>query len=267
MKKILWTLFILALAIALVYLFLGGLVESLLVKGVETYGSKASRTEVFVGGADLSLFDGRGSLKDLAVANPKGFQEENALTLETVDIDMDPASVLSGHVIINSLTVHSPSLFLEQKGSENNLQILLDNIKGKNKSANSGKSQSNGVELEIKRLSLLQGRVNVRLAREMSTVGLPDIRIEDIGTADNGVSPARVAERIMQALMKEVDEMALKKFLNPDSKTLSRIKKELQENSGELEKELEKKLGKNTEEIKKELQDKGKKLKSLFKSQ
>src|SRR5262245_59747782 len=68
--------------------------------GVETEGPKITGTDVSLGGAQVSIFDGEGALKRLRIANPEGFSKADAFDLGKIAIKVDVKSVTSGVVHI-----------------------------------------------------------------------------------------------------------------------------------------------------------------------
>lgn len=266
MKKWIWTLGILVLLFVLGWIFLGSLLNSLVIHGVEKYGSRTTGTDVRLEKADLSVFKGRGVLSGLSVDNPEGFKGVRAFSVARASIDMDPGSILSDHVLVNDLSVHGAKIYLEQKGKKSNLQVLLDNIKGQTSTSgspsadkpdqgagNGQKKEKSGLKLEIKKINILETRVEVEAPNRSARLELPAIRLKNIGTAQNGLPPEEVSREIIRAFMNELNQVLVGSLLNIDAKALKGI--------GEsLEKELKK-------DGKIDVQKKLKELKGLFDSQ
>lgn len=267
MKKLLWALGILALLFVLGWFFLGSVLNSLIVYGVEKYGSRATGTEVRLEKADVSVFKGKGVLNGLSVDNPEGFKEVKAFSVARASIDMAPASILSDHVLVNDLSVHGARIYVQQKGKSSNLQVLLDNIQEGAASSDSSsaedkpekgagkgqKKEKSGLKLEIKKISILETRVQIDAPNRSAKATLPAIRLKNIGSAQNGVPPEEISREIMRALMNELNRALLGSLLDLDPEALSGMGKS-------LEKEF-KKDGKIN------VQKKLKELKGLFKKQ
>ncbi|MDO8598462.1 MAG: hypothetical protein Q7R45_17775, partial [Sulfuricaulis sp.] len=74
--KLLWSLFVLLVLVAGGgMLFLDGIVK----QGIETVGTQVAKVEVKLDDAGVSIFSGKGALRGLQVANPKGYRAPQAV--------------------------------------------------------------------------------------------------------------------------------------------------------------------------------------------
>src|SRR2546425_10219166 len=106
MKKIIVRLFIallvlVALAVLAVHLFLDSAVK----RAVETIGPDLTKVQVKLESVNLSLLSGSGKLSGLVVGNPEGYKTPTAIRVGTASIALQPASLLSDKIIVQSINV------------------------------------------------------------------------------------------------------------------------------------------------------------------
>jgi hypothetical protein len=108
----------------LVMLLLGNL--NGIVKGViEKVGTSVTGVPVTVGAVDIKISEGSAAIRDLSVANPKGFSAKPMLDFGELAVKLD----VKGKVI-NHVKVASPHILFEQKGTTSNFQTLQKNMAG-----------------------------------------------------------------------------------------------------------------------------------------
>lgn len=123
--KILAVLVVIVIAAFLVLSFtLDGLVES----AIEDTGSELLQTEVRVDDVSISLFDSRGSIGGITIENPEGFSDSAAIKLEAISMKLDLPSLLSDTMVVDSLIIQQPEVYMEQTLEGNNLKTLQDNM-------------------------------------------------------------------------------------------------------------------------------------------
>lgn len=74
--------------------------------------------------ADLTA--GSAAINQIRVPNPAGFRADDLFHLTGIRVDLDPASLTSGQVVINEVFVNSPLLNLEQTEERGNVGELQD---------------------------------------------------------------------------------------------------------------------------------------------
>ena len=95
------------LIVVLVFVVLSNL-DSLVAKAIEKYGSEVTQTSVHVSGVDISLREGRGSIKGLKVESPDGFEARTALSLDDVAIAIDIKSIREDPIVIDEIRIQAP---------------------------------------------------------------------------------------------------------------------------------------------------------------
>ena len=93
---------IIVIAIAFAVFYLLSNLNSLVAEAIEIHGGNVTDTSVGVSGVDISIREGRGSIKGLTVANPDGFKKGNAFSLGdiTVDIDLESGQDCTGQCFV-----------------------------------------------------------------------------------------------------------------------------------------------------------------------
>lgn len=179
--------------------------DEIIKASVEEYGPEITGGPVKLGSANISFFGGGLSLKDLVIGNPKGFTSPNAFTLDEVSVQMDLSSIGSDAIHIESILIDAPVITYELSGGRSNIAALERNMGLAN--SDSSDSASADIAVIIDDLVIRGARLNlvVELAGERAaSVTLPDIHLQQIGTADDAVGMTEAATIVMAALTKEI---------------------------------------------------------------
>ena len=177
--------------------------ESIVKDLVHKYGSQVTGTDVSLEGFKISLSNGEGQIKKIVVANPKGYQSANFLSLDGITIKVDIKSLASDTIIIDSIIIDKPVISYEILSlTQNNIKEIKNNItkftsksassSSKEKKSTSSKEESgSGKKVIIKKLQINQGEINAaasagELASSNISVPLPDITMTNIGGGQNG---------------------------------------------------------------------------------
>lgn len=227
MKKIL-----LALVSLVLLILLGGLgylyfsLNSLVKKAVETVGPTITKTDVRLASASLSPFSGSGKLHGFVVGNPDGYKGPFALKLGSIAVSVDKATVLKDPIVVQSIVINSPEVMLIGTPSGTNLQKLLQNIQSSGSSSKKeekpGKAESRKfavkeVIISGAKLHLAAGALNQSASQ---TLAIPDIRLQNIGTAGKGISPRDLAMQIITPLLNSAAKEGVNALANQGLKQL-----------------------------------------------
>ncbi len=213
MKKILvriGTILILLVVVALVVVFFS--LNSIVKKSVETIGPKLTKVDVRLDSVDISPFSGSGKLSKLFVGNPHEFKTAFAAQMDSIKVGVQIGSLMSDTIVINEVNIQKPEIqFDGGVTGGNNLSTILNNLKAA--SASSGTTSNaapaaTGNKPEKKFIVkdfVLQGaklRLNVTgLGIPMSTsVTIPDIHMQNLGTAEGGLTAAQLGEKLAQPI-------------------------------------------------------------------
>ena len=190
--------------IVLVVLNLGGLIKT----AVEKYGPPITKTEVRLGSASISVLSGSGSLDDFFLGNPKGFTMPSALECGTIRVSVETDSLTTDTIVIDEIYVDGPVISYEKKGSTDNFQTIVNNIKktvaGEKKAAKKEEASETGSEkkIVINDFIVKNGKINVggSLLKMFGDKGvgidMPDIHLKDIGK-DKETTPAEAFSQIL----------------------------------------------------------------------
>jgi hypothetical protein len=211
---------LLVVGVGILYLSLNRMIRSV----VETYGPRATKSEITLGSVNVSPFSGNASLSNLIVGNPEGFKAPNALTLGAMRVSLDVNSVMSDTVAIREIVITAPEITYEVGPRGSNLAVLQKNVEeytgdGPSESAQPP-AQTGRKQVSIDRLRIEKARLLVRavpLQGEPVTVALPDIELKDIGKGSQGTSMAAVVEKVLE----EISRHAAKAVANVDVKGLA----------------------------------------------
>ncbi len=193
-------------AVAAVAVFLNGIVK----KGVETAGPMITKVDVKLDRAAISIFSGSANLRGLFIGNPPGYATDFAIKVADVSVSLKPMSVLSGKIVIQSINVKAPEITIEGGLKNNNLTMIQSNVNAFSGGGSSGGSSAqSGTKKKFQVADLLVSGAILRvksplLAGKMVSVPLPDIHLTNLGTGPDGVTPAELAGKVMNSLMKEV---------------------------------------------------------------
>lgn len=186
-KKILAGVAVLAVAVFLVLKFYG----ASMVKGaVEEYGPDYTGAPVSVSGISFSPIAGNFGFSGLVVGNPEGFEGERAFTLTEMNISLETMSLFDEVVKIREIRITDPVFEVEVRGGKFNTKVILDNL-----AAYQTDEEPSETRVAIDDFYLTDATVSVTgllLKTEDTTLTLPDIHIQDIGT--DGADGATFAE-------------------------------------------------------------------------
>lgn len=205
MKKLLIAGVVVIVLIAIAAFFLLSNLNSLVAQAIEKHGSKATQTSVRVSGVDISLRDGRGSIRGLQVASPEGFASRTAFSLDDITVALDTRSVRENPVVIEEIRIEAPVIHAEMtKTGASNIDELRKRVQANAGGATSGSGDAAGQRkrIRIKQIVFRKGLVEAdasALGLGKRTISLPEIRLDDIGGA-SGAPPEEIAKVILTAV-------------------------------------------------------------------
>ncbi len=171
--------------------------DGLVKQAIEQVGSDVMGTEIRVREVKVDLQEGSAALSGLTVANPVGFSDGNLFTMEAINVAIDVASLTSTVYVINEISVMGAQVLVEQRGTQTNVQSLLDGMPESEAFDGAAASDSADVELAIKRIKFADGSLELR----SDTLGnhdlsLPGFNLKRIGSATDGKTPDEVGAEI-----------------------------------------------------------------------
>lgn len=208
MKKILIVFAVVAVLIVAAVIFLLSNLDSVVAKAIEKHGSEATQTSVTVSGVDISLREGRGSIKGLRVESPDGFKMRDAFSLGDITLDIDIKSLSSDPIVIDEIRILAPVINVEAtETGATNIDEIRKNVQA-SAGGDAGGGGSGGQEkrIRIKKFVFEEGSIEFdasAMGLEKRTVVLPEIRLDNIGGAD-GATPDEISRIILVAVSKKV---------------------------------------------------------------
>lgn len=205
---------------------------------VHQYGTEAVGTDVNIGGIDLSLLDGKGSVSSITVANPSGYSQDNIIRLGNVSVAVDVNSVKklakelaqktgpkTKTVVINEIRVDKPEVAYELMNlNRTNANDVLANIQ-KNTASSTKKSEPKQAKADditynvaIKKVVVANGvatvAANLLGASQSLSLNLPTITINNLGTEQQGITIEDGLARIFQEILKTTTNVVAKADLS-----------------------------------------------------
>lgn len=164
--------------------------------------SAMTRANVSVGSVKTILARGKGTLGMLEVANPVGYRTAHAFKADSIEVDVDLASLATDVVVIRLITINRPDVNYEHGATTTNFEAILDNI-NTHLEARRRTRDDDGKRLIVDELTICNATAQAG-ARFMGgktlSIPLPDITLRNIGKERGGVSPAELGRIVAGVL-------------------------------------------------------------------
>ena len=217
-KLIIRLLILLVVVIILGVLGIGLFLDQIVKSAVETIGPRVTKVDVRLDAVSLSLLSGGGTIKGLVVGNPQGFKRPQAISVGTATLALEPRSLLSDKVIINTINVQAPDITYETDFKHNNLSQLLQNVQeatggaeNKPQQPAEPKAAKPAKKLEVDDFLITGGKIHVSvtaLGGGAATVPLPNIHLQDLGKGPDGITAAELTKLVVDAIEKRATQAA-----------------------------------------------------------
>lgn len=209
---------------------------------VNNLGPKATQSKVVLGNATISPLTGTATLSGLTVGNPAGWSDKPAFSLGAVHADVAPGSIFKQTIVINELVIDQAEFNYETTLFSSNIKTLLNNIeeytgRGEAAAAREGKPR----KFIVKKLRFLNSKATVAVGGTSLVVPLPEIRLDDIGTAEGGVSGTQVALVVMRDVLTNIATATASALSKDGGKATLEKAKETAKQLGDAVKDLFKK--------------------------
>lgn len=227
--------------------------------------------------ATLLLKEGDLTVKDIAIANPEGFREKNIMTLKNLKVDLETDTLSEPKLEIEELTVDGLDFYFESSlalttgkdfklTGKNNVKALQEYIEKLFKTTDEKTGEKSTRKIQIDKLNLTNINVHIHfdideksllaayaknwLTNEAKipidqkiTIPLVDIKLENLGKGDQGITADDIIVVIIDKLSQE-SEIAWKNYVQ-------KVIKEQQERA--IKKAREKVMEKAREKARKEI--------------
>ena len=227
--------------------------------------TEAVGTEVAIASIDVALTEGEMTIRGLTVANPEGFRTEHAFEADEVRVAVELGTLLEETVVVREVTVEKPLVTYELGPDGSNLEAIQRNVES---AAGSGEASSRDAptrQILVEDLYIRGGKVAasaVFLKGKSWKVPLPDIHLENISSAGDGIAAADVIEEVTSELLASarrsvapIRELAGEvgdRITAGAGKVLESVKRELERGSGSARETLERGSGAVRETLERE---------------
>ena len=209
--------FVVLLIVALAVAFFS--LNTIVKRGVETVGPQVTKVNVTLGSAAISPFSGGGELFKLFVGNPEGYKTASAIQVGKVKVAVVLGSVMGDTIVVKEIVIKEPEITFEGGLAGNNISKLLDNVEGspntkeqtppaaKKTAANGGK------KFIVKDVTIEGAKLHaslVGLGGKEFTLPLPILHLQNIGTAEGGVTAGQLVKQILKPLLASITEAVAK---------------------------------------------------------
>ncbi len=236
MKKIIIFVLLIIATAAGGYLYLSENLDNIVRDLIISETSKLTQSKVELNSVEIDVKQGRAQLNNFTLHNPKPFNSAYAIKIDEALLDIDPKTIFDEVVTIEEITIDEIDLIYEQGDKNSNFDQLVKNIKNQpeaaqaNQSTNDASQSSTNQEtlktkaekkFIIKKLNILDPEVEIAmtvLGDKLLDSNLPDIRMNNIGVKEGGVS----TEKLSEILLKNIEEQLKRQI------SFSDIEKKLQ---------------------------------------
>ena len=214
MKKVLIRIGIVLLVLIVVaVLAIGFFLDGAVKRGVEIVGPKITKVAVKLDAVSLSILSGSGKVKGLVIGNPEGFKSAEAIKVGKAGVALSPGSLLSDKIVVRSISVEEPEITFEGSLHGNNLSKLLANVDSASGGGDKSTSdqQKASKKLQVDDFVIKGARVHVSLTElggKGATVPIPEIHLTNLGTGPEGITPAELTKKVLQAVVSETEKAA-----------------------------------------------------------
>lgn len=228
-----WRKVVLIILLVLVLLVVGILLtlNSILKAGVTTVGSQVTGTAVTVNSINLSPFRGSLAIDTLAVGNPEGFQMPSAISFDSLNVELDLASLTTDKIIVNQVEIYGLNIDYELSLSGSNLGTILKNVEDfvakitpasdESKDSAPQEESAPAKQVVIRKLVAKQGTItfaNKTLAQNLD-IPLPPVEMENLG--EGMAYPEMIQQFFVELLAAVTDAISSVKLPDVDLSGIS----------------------------------------------
>lgn len=234
-KRVLWAAGTVLVVLAAGVLLLMQNLDTLVREAIARYGSEAAGSMVRVVEVDISLREGRGTLRGLTLANPPGYSTAPLFNLDNISIALD-RSVLTAEVpVIDDIRVGASAFRYELDGNGRSNLAALQQARSQKHRGEGGKTAAETQaprRYRIKRLEIADGEATLQLGSRgvgQATLRVPGLVLRNLG-GQHGLTAQELADTVLDELLKNLEKSVATKGLNrllqskPGSKAVETFK-------------------------------------------
>jgi len=217
MKKALSILLVLLLVVGGgVWYFVTFRMDSMIESRIETLASTSLGTQVSVGEVKTDIKGGSLTISNVTIANPSGFRNENAFTLNGIEAAIDYANRDIKRVVIDR-----PEFVIEEIGGETNFSRIMAALENQESGSNpeaETEPAANGKEETV--IVVRHFRMNEsRAAFESESMDrYTDLKVDAIELSNIKGTPTEVANIIATEIIQEITREAATELLKAQAR-------------------------------------------------
>jgi CCR4-NOT transcriptional regulation complex NOT5 subunit len=204
---------VLLMVIVGIFVYFYNSIDQIVESAIETEGSRVLGTKVSVGSVDISLKSGRGTIRDIEVANPDGFSSGEMFTLREATVDINVKSLNRDPITIDEIRISAPDVHVEmdERGGSNVAAVKKAVEQYQSVAAPKDRKQDSGFEkrFRIEKFTFEEGAVHLdasKLGVKPVETTLPPLRLSDVG-GSNGDTPDGIGKRVSRAFLNSVSNV------------------------------------------------------------
>jgi hypothetical protein len=220
MKKIMVTLLILLLVVGGgVWYYTNFYMDNMIQRQIEASSSSSLGTRVSVGSVETNIKDGSLNISSVTVANPPGYKNKNAISLNGIEAAVDYANF-----DIKRMVIDSPDIVIEEKGGKTNFTDLMAALqKTESSSEPASDADADGQEEPAKEEKIIVLRhfrmSESRAAFESESLDhYSNIKIGAVELNDLKGTPTEVSNAIANEILSEVTKAAAIEILKAQAR-------------------------------------------------
>lgn len=203
---------IIAIGVAATSIFLMKNMDRMAREAVEEGGLQLLGTAVSLDQVKITLVQGKARFRGLSIANPPGYSTRPAITLGSIEVDIDLSSVNEPVLVIENILIRDPNVNYEvNKEGKANIDLLQKSIDDAAPSPGS----DTGLMI-IDRLDVKGGTITATAEHkpdQQLEFDFPVLFMSDLGEP-NGASPEQIGAEISEALMERIISAATRAGVN-----------------------------------------------------
>lgn len=178
-------------------------INSIVKSGIEEIGTEMTGTAVTVESVSISPFSGKGTISGFRVANPNDYRQDYAFQTDDFYIELNPWSLFSDEIVVHEIIITSPSIYVEQKLPQNNINDLLRHIR------NIADFETTDKEMVIKKFLLTGATVDLYTevgGERSASVEISAVELHDLGRGGG----QQAIEEVIREIAEDIADAALR---------------------------------------------------------
>lgn len=155
---------------------------------------------------NLNPFSGRLRITEVHLSNPEGYQEPEAFSVSTVNVEVATCSLLTSTIHVKDITIQGPFVGICMENGTNNFMAILANLKAK--LGPSGKDEEVEDKGSSKKVIIDHFELSGTRVKMGVTIPLPSITLNGIGQASGGATFDEVGAEVKDACTKRMADFS-----------------------------------------------------------